>query len=69
MLRLSKIAGSYTLEEIHDVALQAEHHALCLWVTHTAVVLDNHRLALYIDQTEEDEALVVDVLLSQDPLR
>ena len=62
---LVKIAGSYTLEEIHDVALQAEHHALSLWVTHTAVVLDNHRLALYIDQTEEDEALVVDVLFSQ----
>ena len=59
------LAGSYTLEEIHDVALQAEHHALSLWVAHTAVVLNHHWLALYVNQAEEDEALVVDVLLGK----
>ena len=62
---LVQVTISHALEEIHDVALQAKHHALGLWVAHTAVVLDDHRLALYVDQTEEDETLVVDVLLSQ----
>ncbi len=34
-------------------------------IAHTAVVLDDHGFALYIDQTEEDETLVVDVLLGK----
>ena len=62
---LVQVACCYTLKEIHDVALQAEHHALCLWITHTAVVLDDHRLAFNVDQTEEDESLIVDILLSK----
>ena len=59
---LVKVASSNTLEEVYDVALQSEHDTFCLWVAHTAVVLDDHWLALNVDQSEEDEALVVDVL-------
>ena len=62
---LVEVTFCYSLKEVHDVALQSEHYALGLRVAHTAVVLDDHRLALYIDQTEEDEALIVDILLCQ----
>ena len=62
---LVEIAFSHTFEEVYDVALQTEHHTLGLWIAHTAVVLDDHGFALYIDQTEEDETLVVDVLLGK----
>ena len=62
---LVEITSGHTLEEVHDVALQTEHHTLCLRVAHTAVVFDDHRLSLDIDEAEEDESLVVDALCSQ----
>ena len=49
---LVEVAFCYSLKEVHDVALQSEHYALGLRVAHTAVVLDDHRFALYIDRTE-----------------
>ena len=55
-----EVAGCHALEEVDDVALQAEHHTLCLRVAHATVVLDDHRVAAYVDESEEDEALVVD---------
>ena len=62
---LVEVAIGYALKEIHNVALQAQHHGLGLRITHTAVVLDHHRFAFDVDQSEEDKALVVDTLLSE----
>ena len=39
-------AGSHALEEVYDVALQTQHHALRLGVAHATVVLDDIRVAL-----------------------
>ena len=62
---LVEVAIGYALKEIYDVALQSQHHCLGLRVTHTAVVLDHHRLTFDVDQSEENKALVVDTLLSE----
>ena len=59
---LIEIAGSHTLKQVNDVALQAQHHALSLGIAHAAVVLNDHWLALHVDEPEEDEALIVDAL-------
>ena len=59
---LVEILVCYTLEEIHDVTLQTKHNALSLRVSHTAVILDYHRLAIHVDKTEEDKALIYDAL-------
>ena len=62
---LAEVALGHALEEVYDVALETEHHALSLGVAHAHVVLDDHRLALHVDKAKEDEALVVDTLGSQ----
>ena len=59
---LVQVAVGNTLEEVNDVALKAQHHTFGLRVTHTAVVLDNHRFAIHVDKSEEDEPLIVDTL-------
>ena len=59
------------LEEVNDVTLQTQHHALGLWVAHAAVVFDDVRFWLAsrcvcaVDESEEDETLVVDAVFGQ----
>ena len=68
---LVEVTGSHTLKQIHDIALQTKHHTFCLGITHSTVVFDDVRLGFAcrcvgtVDETEEDETLVVDVLCSQ----
>ena len=72
-LMLVEVARSNAVEKVDDVALQAQHHALRLGVTHAAVVFYDVRIALAtvfacwhaVHQSEEDEAFVVDALGSQ----
>ena len=59
---LVKVSFSHTFEKIHDVTLQTEHHTLCLRVTHTTIVFNDHRVSLHIDKSEEDKAFIVDTL-------
>ena len=54
-----KVAFGHAFEQVNDVALEAEHHALRFGVAHAAVVFDDHRVAAYVDKAEEDEALIV----------
>ena len=60
-----QVALCHTLEQVYDVRFQTQHDTLRLWVAHTAVVLDDHRLALDVDQSEEDETLVHDAFSLQ----
>ena len=60
---LVEILVSNTLEEINDITLQTKHNALSLRVSHTAVILDYHRLAVHVDKTEEDKALIYNTFL------
>ena len=60
---LVEILVSNTLKEINDITLKTKHNALSLRVSHTAVVLDYHRLAVHVDKTEEDKALIYDTFL------
>ena len=46
---LVEIAFCNAFEQVDNVALKTQHYSLSLRVAHTAVVLDNHRLALYVD--------------------
>ena len=62
---LVEITLGNTLEEIHDIALQTEHDTLCLRVAHTTVILNDHRISLHVDKSEEDKAFVVDTLSLQ----
>ena len=62
---LVKVAGSHTLEEVDDVALQTQHDSFGLWVTHATVVFYDVGLRLAsrrigaVDESEEDKSLVV----------
>ena len=64
-LALIEIALSHTLEQVHDVALQAQHDALRLGVAHTAVILDDVGFGFRagrvgaVDESEEDKSLIV----------
>ena len=60
-----QVALCYSLKQVYNVRFQTQHDTLRLWVAHTAVVLDNHRLALDVDQSEEYEALVHDAFSLQ----
>ena len=60
-----QVARGYAFQQVHQVALDAEHDDLRLRVAHAAVVLDNQRLALHVDEAEEDEALIVQALFPQ----
>ena len=41
---LVEVSLSHTLKQVYDVALQAQHHALGLRITHTTVVFNDVRL-------------------------
>ena len=45
--------------------MDTEHDAFCFRIAHTDVVFDNHRLAFYVDKSEEDETFVGDVFFFQ----
>ena len=56
-----EVACCYTFKEVDDVTLQAQHDALGLRITHTAVIFYHHRFTLDVDESKEDEAFIVDV--------
>ena len=60
-----EVAGHDAFEEVNEVAAQAWHDGFRFRVAHAAVVFDDHGLALHIDESEEDETLVVDAFLAQ----
>ena len=66
-----EVTCCHTLEEIHDVTLQTQHHTLCLRVAHTTVVFDDiglrfaSRCVGAVNESKEDEALVVDTVGSK----
>ena len=60
-----EVARSHTFEKVHQVALDAQHHAFGLGVAHADVVFDDHRVAAHVNQAEEDKAFVVDALGGQ----
>ena len=62
---LVKIAMSNAFKQVYDITFQAKHYAFCLWITHTAVVFDNHGFAGNIDKPEEDEAFIIYSLVSK----
>ena len=62
---LVEIAFGYTFKQIDNVTLQAEHHTLSLGIAHAAVVFNDHRFSLHIDEAEEDESLIIDALSSK----
>ena len=62
---LVEVAIGNSLEEIYNITLKTEHNTLGLGVSQTAVILDDHRFAIYIDKSEEDETLVVDTFRGQ----
>ena len=68
---LVEITLGHTFQQVNQIALQAQHHALSLWVAHTAVILNHVWLSLLargvgaVNQSEEDKALVVDAISSQ----
>ena len=70
-LVLIEVALSHTFEQVDDVALQAQHDGLGLWVAHAAVVFNNVRLWFCagrigaINQSEEDKTFVVNAFGSQ----
>ena len=64
-LALVKVALGHTLEQVDNVALQAQHDGFGLGVAHAAVIFNNLGLAVAVDKTEEDKALVVDALGSK----
>ena len=62
---LVEVAIGNSLEEIYNITLEAQHNTLGFGVAHAAVILDDHRFAIYIDKAEEDETLVVDTFRGQ----
>ena len=46
-----KISLRYAFEQIDEIAFDTEHHHFGLGVAHTHVILDNHRLVFYIDES------------------
>ena len=62
---LVQVTCRNTLKEVNEVALKPQHNALCLRVSHTTVILYDLRLAIDVYQSEEDKALVADVLFCQ----
>ena len=60
-----EVAVGHALKQIDDVALQSRHHYLSLRIAHAAVVLNDHGVAVDVDQTKEDEAFVIELFLSQ----
>ena len=53
------------LEQRHEVGGDAQHDYLGLRVTHAYVVFNHHRLALHVDEAEEDESAVVDAAVQK----
>ena len=62
---LAQRLGGHALQQFHQVTLDAEHHTLGLWVAHAYIIFYDLGVALYIDETEEDESPVVDMLGGQ----
>ena len=56
---LVEVTLCHPFEEVDDVCLQAQHDGLSLGIAHAAVVFDDHRLTLDVDESEEDKALIV----------
>ena len=56
---------SHAFQQIHKVALDAQHDRFCFRVTHPAVILYHLGFPCTVDKPEEDEALIVQFLLSQ----
>ena len=47
-------------KQVDNVTLEAQHDAFSLRVAHAAVIFYDHRVALYVDKSEENEAFVVE---------
>ena len=56
---LGEVALGHTFQQVHEVALYAQHHDLGLRVAHARVVLYCVWLASHVYESEEEEALVV----------
>ena len=55
----------YAFKQFHDIALNAQHDAFRLWVSHTDIVFYHHGLVLHIDKSQEDETFVQDAFFAQ----
>ena len=55
----------HAFEKLYNVALDAQHDTFGFRVAHTYIVFDNHRLVLYIDKSQENEAFVQDTFFAQ----
>ena len=70
-LALIQIAFSYALKQVDDVAFQTKHDALRLRVAHATVILNDvgfcltSRRVCTVDESEEDEAFIVDTILGE----
>ena len=68
---LVEVPLGHTLKQVNQVALQAQHHSLSLWVAHSAVIFNHIWLSLFaggvgtVNQSEEDKAFIVDTVGSQ----
>ena len=64
-LFLCQCTRGNTFEKVDKVALQTQHHSLRLRVAHADIVLDDLRLAINIDESEEDKAFILDAFRLQ----